>query len=69
MGRLSAIVRVVAVVVARFRSGSYRPRSGGIAVPAGWNVEHASRTVAEADGARLSDHDLYVIEITQPIAG
>ena len=38
-----------------------------IAVPAGWDIEHAGRKVAEADGARLSDQDLYVIELTQPI--
>jgi hypothetical protein len=40
-----------------------------IGVPAGWDVEHAGRTVAEADGARLSDHDLYVIEAKSATAG
>jgi hypothetical protein len=29
-----------------------------IAIPTGWAVKHAARTVAEADGAQLSDHDL-----------
>lgn len=39
-----------------------------IAVPTSWDVEHAARTVAEADDARLSDHDLYTIEVTAQAA-
>lgn len=34
-----------------------------IAVPTSWRVKSAQRVVAEADGARLSDHDLYVVEV------
>jgi hypothetical protein len=34
-----------------------------IAIPTGWAVKHAARTVAETDGAQLSDHDLYVIGV------
>ena len=40
-----------------------------IAIPTGWDVEHATRIGTEVDGARLSDHDLYTIEVTRPTAG
>ncbi|WP_374971247.1 hypothetical protein [Terrabacter sp. BE26] len=35
-----------------------------IAVPMGWDVDDAYRVTAEAEGQRLSDHDLYVISVT-----
>lgn len=35
-----------------------------IAIPTSWDVDHTARTAAAADGARLSDHDLYTIDVT-----
>ena len=40
-----------------------------IAIPTSWDVEHATRMVAEADGARLSDHDLYIVKATPRSVG
>jgi hypothetical protein len=40
-----------------------------VAVPTGWDVEHATRIATDVDGDRLSDHDLYVVEVTPPAAG
>jgi len=34
-----------------------------IAVPIGWDVDGACRVPAEAEGQRLSDHDIYVISV------
>jgi hypothetical protein len=38
-----------------------------IAVPRAWSVASCGRIVAEADGARLSDHDAYVVEVDAPV--
>jgi hypothetical protein len=47
-----------------------------IAVPSNWQVVEATRVVATADDLRLSDHDMYVVEVepsgrrgTGPAAG
>lgn len=39
-----------------------------IAVPSGWHVLSTERGSAEADGIRLSDHDLYVVEVSDAAA-
>ena len=39
-----------------------------IALPAAWRVTSCRRVVAEADGARLSDHDAYVVEVADLMA-
>lgn len=35
-----------------------------IAVPATWGVDSCERLVAESAGARLSDHDAYVADVS-----
>jgi hypothetical protein len=40
-----------------------------IAVPATWAIVSADRHIAEADGARISDHDAYVVEVVPPTGG
>jgi hypothetical protein len=37
-----------------------------IAIPAAWHVRGAERVHAQADGRRLSDHDVYVLEVDGP---
>lgn len=39
-----------------------------IGIPATWHVRTAQRIRAEAAGQRLSDHDMYVIEVDRPPA-
>lgn len=38
-----------------------------IAIPGAWDVDLATRVVAEADGVRLSDHDLYLVDVAVPV--
>lgn len=37
-----------------------------IAVPVSWTVKRAERVAAENGGKRLSDHDVYIIEVDEP---
>ena len=74
IGGRGAVLAAVATAGLRVPTAELAHRIPGllsidhIAIPTRWDVDHAARTTAEADGARLSDHDLYTVEVTAQAA-
>lgn len=72
IGGRDAILSAVNVAGLRIPTTELAHRLAGllsidhIAIPNSWDVDHASRIVAEADGVRLSDHDLYLVDVASP---
>ena len=74
IGGRGAVLAAVATAGLRVPTAELAHRIPGllsmdhIAIPTSWDVDHAARTAAEADGARLSDHDLYTVDVTAQAA-
>lgn len=64
---IEALVAVIGLTVTTVNAPHRIEGSLGIdhiAVPKAWTSSPSTRVVAEADGARLSDHDAYLVETT-----